>query len=117
MESTSGEYVIIKHIEEFNMPTKHTPTTDAIENRWQGKSWDWFGLSYASWLTIPRIVLQSMPCEWQEKFFLLLDEIEETLEEIPEEAKMQTTVIVRKKGKFAKNNMPGYRHNLLKLKK
>lgn len=37
----------------------------------------WFGLSYASYLTIPRSILQSMPDEWQKKFVLLLDEMDE----------------------------------------
>lgn len=34
----------------------------------------WFGLSYASWLTIPRLSLQEMPVDWQARFFQLLDE-------------------------------------------
>lgn len=35
-------------------------------------SWDWFGLSYASWLVVPRIALQSMPEKWQNKFLTCL---------------------------------------------
>lgn len=85
------------------------------DNRWEGKSWEWFSLSYASWLTIPRIVLQSMPVEWQEKFFSLLDEIENTIE-VPEYAKKSTTVSLKENGKFIKSNIPSYRHNLLNLK-
>ena len=26
----------------------------------------WFGLSYASWLTMPRVMMEAMPEEWQE---------------------------------------------------
>jgi hypothetical protein len=37
----------------------------------------WFELSYASYLVIPRSVLQSMSNEWQTKFVKLLNEIEE----------------------------------------
>jgi len=36
----------------------------------------WFGLTYASYLTLPRSVLQSMPIEWQEQFVALLDELQ-----------------------------------------
>jgi len=37
----------------------------------------YFGLSYAQYLVIPRTVLQSMPEEWQDKFVLLLEELNE----------------------------------------
>lgn len=38
----------------------------------------WFELSYATYLVLPRSVLQSMPKEWQIKFVELLDQLEET---------------------------------------
>lgn len=41
---------------------------------------DWFGLTYASYLTIPRVVLQGMPDEWQQKLIGLLDEMNKTIE-------------------------------------
>lgn len=41
---------------------------------------NWFGLSYANYLVLPRSVLQSMPDSWQEEFVKLLDKIPETLE-------------------------------------
>jgi hypothetical protein len=41
---------------------------------------DWFNLTYASYLVVPRSVLQSMPKEWQCKFISLLDEMNETIE-------------------------------------
>lgn len=31
-----------------------------------GPIWDAFGLSYASFLVVPRVILQQMPDEWQE---------------------------------------------------
>lgn len=37
-----------------------------------------FGLSYASYLVIPRTVLQSMPLEWQARFVELVNETHET---------------------------------------
>lgn len=40
--------------------------------------WSWFGLSYASWLTLPRVMMHDMPDEWQNKMAELLEEWEET---------------------------------------
>jgi len=40
----------------------------------------WFGLSYCSYLVLPRSVLQSMPEEWQHKFVSLLEEIPKTVD-------------------------------------
>lgn len=45
---------------------------------------EWFELSYAQYLTIPRTVLQSMSLEWQEKFVSLLNEIGDTFDWMPE---------------------------------
>ncbi|NRS50991.1 hypothetical protein [Brevibacillus sp. HB2.2] len=39
---------------------------------------EWFELTYAQYLTIPRSILQSMPVEWQKKFVVLLEELDET---------------------------------------
>lgn len=41
-----------------------------------GKLWRWFGLSYASWLTLPRVLMCEMPDEWQGKMAELLEEYE-----------------------------------------
>lgn len=38
----------------------------------------WFGLSYAAWLTLPRVLMEDMPLEWQTKMVALLEEIDET---------------------------------------
>ena len=37
----------------------------------------WFGLTYASYLVLPRVVMESMSLEWQEKMVALLNEIGE----------------------------------------
>jgi hypothetical protein len=39
-----------------------------------------FELSYAQFLTIPRIFLEHMPPEWQTAFVRLLDELDETFD-------------------------------------
>lgn len=48
---------------------------------------DWFELSYAQYLTIPRSVLQSMPDEWQERFVKCLEELDESIDWRPEKGR------------------------------
>lgn len=36
--------------------------------------WRWFGLSYASWLTLPRVMMHEMPDDWQDRMATLLEE-------------------------------------------
>lgn len=45
----------------------------------------WFGLSYASYLVIPRAVLQSMPHDWQSRLISLMDELNETIDWMPDD--------------------------------
>ena len=40
----------------------------------------WHALTYAQFLTVPRLVLESMPFEWQKQMANLLDEMEETFD-------------------------------------
>ncbi|MFQ3543545.1 hypothetical protein Q7A53_05620 [Halobacillus rhizosphaerae] len=53
-----------KHIEELKQPRKNIH--------------QFFGLSYAQYLVIPRSVLQSMHLYWQDNFVKLLDQLYET---------------------------------------
>lgn len=39
---------------------------------------DWFELSYAQYLTVPRSIMEAMPQEWQEQMAALLDELDDT---------------------------------------
>lgn len=48
---------------------------------------DWFGLSYAQYLTVPRSVLQSMPPDWQREFASLLDRLDEVFDWRPRNAR------------------------------
>ena len=41
------------------------------------KLWSWFSLSYASWLTLPRVLMHEMPDEWQSRMADLLHEYDE----------------------------------------
>ncbi len=63
--------------------------------------WNWFGLSYASWLTLPRVLMQSMPDDWQLRMAQLLQEYSDTWD-IPEADWMETAVSGKKSGKFCK---------------
>ena len=45
---------------------------------------DWFELSYAQYLTVPRSALQSMPEPWQERLVALLDELDDSVDWRPE---------------------------------
>lgn len=47
----------------------------------------WFELSYAQYLTIPRSVLQSMPVEWQAQFVALLEALDETIDWRPSQGR------------------------------
>ena len=70
---------------------------------------DAFGLTYASWFIVPRIILEAMPVEWQEKFVNLISELNDTYDWEPE-AVMQ--IMFREKGKFASTPecFTNYRH-------
>jgi hypothetical protein len=50
-----------------------------------GPVWDFFGLSYSSYLVVQRAVLQAMPIAWQQRFCELMREVAAAiaLEELP----------------------------------
>lgn len=69
----------------------------------------WFGLSYASWLTMPRVLMEAMPEEWQQKMANLLFEYTNAIKNPPD---IGTRVQVTKKGKLVKTppELINYRH-------
>lgn len=70
---------------------------------------DWFELSYAQYLTVPRLVMESMPLEWQEKMALLLKEMDDTFDWRPDHGRYWVR-LKDDKGKFAKAPLDDYRH-------
>jgi hypothetical protein len=71
--------------------------------------WLWFGLSYSSWLTLPRAMMHEMPQEWQEKMAELLFQWDETWDT----GDTPTPYVVARQGnKFAKwpEWVMNYRH-------
>ncbi|HBC7444051.1 TPA: hypothetical protein KEY66_003227 [Morganella morganii] len=53
---------------------------ETIQPRNSGELWDWFGLSYASFLVLPRVLMHEMPIEWQDKMAALLHEYDEAFD-------------------------------------
>ncbi|KVZ18629.1 hypothetical protein WT88_29550 [Burkholderia stagnalis] len=71
--------------------------------------WEWFGLTYASYLVIPRALLCGMPAEWQEKFAALLNECRETYDS--GQIQDAYTVNLRgRDGRFVTDPLANYRH-------
>ncbi len=59
-----------------NKPEVYVPPDEPIHN--------FFSLSYAQYLAIPRSVLQSMPVEWQQRFVACLKELDSTIDWRPD---------------------------------
>jgi hypothetical protein len=59
-------------------------SSDGLERKGYDRLWLWFGLSRASWITVPRVLAHEMPDEWQDKMAALLEEYEETFTNWPE---------------------------------
>ena len=66
-----------------------------------------FGLTYASYLVLPRSILQSMPNKWQKNFVKLLDELGDTCAKYGISTP-DYTVTAREKGKFIKDKYTKY---------
>ena len=66
----------------------HKALADWLANPHNGGSTEtlarWWGLSYASWLTLPRVLMQAMPAEWQERAGVLLDEYSAAFPNMPD---------------------------------
>lgn len=45
---------------------------------------NWFNLTYAQYLTMPRSLLQSMPVNWQRRFVKCLEEFDDHFDWLPE---------------------------------
>jgi hypothetical protein len=78
-----------------------TPGYDAL--------WGWFGLSYSSYLVIPRVLLHEMPDEWQGKMAKLLQQYDEMF---PNQPNIGTRVQITQNGKLIKTPdwLIKYRH-------
>jgi hypothetical protein len=68
-----------------NNKNNNTDNVVLLAERFNEPIHEWFELSYAQYLTIPRSVLQSMPKEWQDRFVQCLDELDEKIDWRPQE--------------------------------
>jgi len=69
---------------------------------------EWFGLSYCSYLVVSRVVLESMPVEWQNKMIKLINECAEKRKDFVQD---KYVVQVRDdKGRFSNDPLRNYRH-------
>lgn len=70
----------------------------------------WFNLSYASFLTLPRVFMEVMPIKWQDKMAELLFEYDKAHPNWPEG--MGSRVQITQYGKLVKtpNWLINYRH-------
>lgn len=71
--------------------------------------WGWFGLSYAAWLTLPRVMMHEMSDEWQARMAKCLAEFDA---EFPNVEPVATVVMCKRDGKYIKQPswIGNYRH-------
>lgn len=80
-----------------------------MNNYFDGPMWNWFNLTYSSYLVIPRALLCGMPLDWQQRMASLLDECREVYD--PYAINDNYTVLLKgKKGRFAIDPLRNYRH-------
>lgn len=77
--------------------------------RHDGPMHEWFELSYASYLTVPRSLIQEMPVEWQERLRRCLEEMEETFTRWPLEGAPEVR-LRDLRGRFVRDPLRDYRH-------
>lgn len=75
---------------------------------------DWFELSYAQYLTVPRSALQSMPEEWQNKFVDLLNELDDTIDWRPKEGRYWVQ-LKDSNGKYVHDPLMDYERGMRQL--
>lgn len=70
-----------------------------------------FGLSYASYLVLRRVVLQSMPVDWQARFLACMKELEDAVlqSEVRDWPDACRVTYVDHRGRFIRDPAPHYR--------
>jgi len=83
--------------------------TEERYKRRDGAIHEAFGLTYASWLVLPRTLLRDMPTEWQTQFVKLLDEYHDVVRDKAPEYNYDINIQFKKNGKFC--SIPEYFSN------
>lgn len=86
--------------------------SDYVDRPGYDRLWDYFGLSYASWLTMPRVLMHAMPDGWQDRMASLLEEYDAQWDFSRLDADYGTTVRVTVNGRLVKTPdwLLNYRH-------
>lgn len=87
-----------------------TPKSDD-EGFGHERLWGWFGLSYASFLTLPRVLMHQMPDEWQGRMAKLLEEYDAAYP-MNQVEPLELHVSARRDGKYCElpDELKHYRH-------
>ncbi len=72
---------------------------------------DWFGLTYASHLVVPRMIMQEMPAVWQEKMVALLNEMNNYHRAVPSDLWCFKVFLQGKRGRTAASPWVNYRYD------
>ena len=91
--------------------------SEGFDPRWNGPIHLWFELTYASYLVLPRLVLQSMPVDWQERFVACLEQVRETFPDISDKSPEYAVFVRNERGRLQveDSSIRDYRHNMLDL--
>jgi hypothetical protein len=68
----------------------------------------WFGLTYSAYFVMPRLALQALPLEWQERFVALMNEANDMGLETPEYSVHRRD----ERGRFFKDPWANYRRGI-----
>ena len=74
-----------------------SPAADSATYDYRADLAAYFGLSYASWLTLPRVLMEAMPKAWQSAMATLLHQYDDAY---PNQPELGTTVRVTVSGKI-----------------
>ncbi len=69
----------------------------------------WFELSYAQFLTVPRLVLNAMPDEWQGRLAALMEELDGAIDWRPKEGRYYVR-LRDDRGRFTRAPLWNYRY-------
>lgn len=76
----------------------------------------WFNLTYASYLTVPRSLLEAMPKKWQRRFYKLFSEVDEAFPQgCPAEGQHYEVHTRDETGRFVADPLREYRHPDVRL--
>lgn len=73
----------------------------------------WFELSYASYYVFPRVLMERMPLDWQERWLVLQEELEKAYEHVEGIEDMVGVYTVQRRnelGRFIYDPLREYRH-------